>query len=82
MKVIYNIKEGVQNFAYTADLTFQDLNPQQLEYIRAVLSSVTKYNKLFEEERDEFGGQNLIDLVSAELKKANKKGDAKFEYNK
>jgi hypothetical protein len=70
MKVQYNIKPCVEDFAYMADLTFQDLNPHQLEFIRNVLYCVLQYNTTFsEEEHDQLGGQNLINQISAYFKK-------------
>jgi len=83
MKVHYNIKEGVEDFAYMADLTFQDLNRHQLDYIRTTLCSIIKHNELFtEEEKVQFGGQILIDKISAELKKANKRAKIKKKNKK
>ena len=75
MKVQYNIKEGVENFEYMIDLTFQDLNRYQLDYIRTTLCGIIMTdNEVFtEEEKVEFSEQTLLDQISAKLKKINER---------
>lgn len=65
MKVQYKLKTNS-----TADLTLEDINPEQLEFVRVLLHDVTKHNTLFDKsERDEFSTQKVIDQIAGQLKK-------------
>jgi hypothetical protein len=64
MKVQYKLKTN-----YTADLILEDVNSEQLEYIRVLLHDATKHNTLFDKsERDELSGQKVIDQIAGQLK--------------
>jgi len=70
MKVQYKLKQtSLALIGYTADLTLEDLTPEQLEFIRTLLHDATKHNVLFfKSERDEFSGQKVIDQIAVQLK--------------
>ena len=70
MKAQYKLKQTILVLIdYTADLTLEDLAPEQLEFIRTLLQDATKHNVLFSKsERDEFSGQKVIDQIAAQLK--------------
>jgi len=68
MKVQYKLKTN-----RTADLTLEDINPEQLEFIRVLLHDATKHNTLFDKsERDEFSAQKVVDQIAVQLKKSEK----------
>jgi hypothetical protein len=70
MKVQYKLKQtSLVLIDYTADLTLENLTPEQLDFIRVLLLDATKYNTLFaKSERDELSGQKLIDQIAVQLK--------------
>jgi hypothetical protein len=64
MKVQYKLKTN-----RTADLILEDINPEQLEFIRVLLHDVTKHNTLFDKsDREELSGQNVIEQIARQLK--------------
>ena len=69
MKLQYKLKQtSLVLIDYTADLTLEDLTPEQLEFIRVLLHDATKHNTLFDKsERDEFSGQKVIDQFLIKL---------------
>lgn len=65
MKVQYKLKTK-----HTADLILEDINPEQMEFIRVLLHEITKHNTLFDKsESEELSGQNVIDQIAKQLKK-------------
>lgn len=68
MKVKYTIKENNGNVT-VPEIVIQDLNDAQFEYIKRILYEVLNRCTLFtEEDRDEFGGQNLINQITMHLR--------------